>query len=568
MEQQQAPSDAGPQTAEPRASILIVDDHPANLVALEAILAPLGHELVMARSGEEALRHILQREFALILLDVQMADMNGFETAGLIKQHPRSRHIPIIFITAVSRDAVHVFRGYSQGAVDYLVKPFDADILRSKTAVFIELFLRGEKLKLQERMLRERDREVLERKSQERYRRLLDVMPECIWAADASGKVNYWNRPGLAYCGLKLADVREESFWECLHPDDRPEARAHWEAGLRSGASFERQVRIKRAADGSYRWHLARAVPEREPEGHIVGWIATATDIDDQKRAEDALRKAVILRDDFLSVASHELRTPLTSLKLEVANLSRIARRDGAESAPRLIAKVEKIDSQAARLHRLIDELLDVSRIAAGRLELHVELVDLAQIVNEVGVRFTDEAARVGSTLNVHAPNADRRPLGQEPARPGHHQPGLERHQVRRLQADRCLAGKPGRPRRHHHPRSGPGHRPPRSRTHLRPLRTGRVQPPLRRHRPGPVDRQADHRCARWHRVGRKQAGHGIHLHRRTAPARGHDAAPADRGRARAPGCDLCAVVTVDLIIAAAPARMTTSTFTTVLLGC
>ena len=149
MEQQQAPSDAGPQTAEPRASILIVDDHPANLVALEAILAPLGHELVMARSGEEALRHILQREFALILLDVQMADMNGFETAGLIKQHPRSRHIPIIFITAVSRDAVHVFRGYSQGAVDYLVKPFDADILRSKTAVFIELFLRGEKLKLQ-----------------------------------------------------------------------------------------------------------------------------------------------------------------------------------------------------------------------------------------------------------------------------------------------------------------------------------------------------------------------------------------------------------------------------------
>jgi PAS domain S-box-containing protein len=406
VEQRQAPPDPGQQPVEPRASILVVDDHPANLVAIEAILGPLGHELVMARSGEEALRHILHREFALILLDVQMADMNGFETAGLIKQHPRSRHIPIIFITAVSRDAVHVFRGYSHGAVDYLVKPFDADILRSKAAVFIELFVRGEKLKLQERMLREREREALERKSQERYRRLLDAMPECIWAADPAGKVNYWNRPGLAYCGLSATDIREESFWDCLHPDDRVEARAHWEAGLRSGAPFERQVRIKRAADGSYRWHLARAVPEREPEGHIVGWIATATDIDDQKRAEDALRKAVILRDDFLSVASHELRTPLTSLKLEVANLSRIARRDSADGAPRLLAKVEKIDSQATRLHRLIDELLDVSRIAAGRLELHVELVDLAQIVNDVGVRFTDEAARVGSTLNVNAPNA------------------------------------------------------------------------------------------------------------------------------------------------------------------
>ena len=94
-----------------KAPILLVDDHPANLVALEAILAPLGHDLVMARSGVEALREILQREFALILLDVQMADMNGFETASFIKQHPRSRHIPLIFLTAVNRDAVHVFRG-------------------------------------------------------------------------------------------------------------------------------------------------------------------------------------------------------------------------------------------------------------------------------------------------------------------------------------------------------------------------------------------------------------------------------------------------------------------------
>src|SRR5262245_28951045 len=143
-----------PQEAPARATVLLVDDHPANLVVLEAILAPLGHELVKASSGEQALKQILQRDFALILLDVQMAGMSGFETAGLIKQHPRSRHIPIIFITAVNRDAAHVFRGYSQGAVDYLVKPFDPDILRSKALVFIDLYLKGEKLKAQERMLR------------------------------------------------------------------------------------------------------------------------------------------------------------------------------------------------------------------------------------------------------------------------------------------------------------------------------------------------------------------------------------------------------------------------------
>jgi PAS domain S-box-containing protein len=406
VEQRNTPPVPSAETAEPRASILVVDDHPPNLVALEAILAPLGHELVMVRSGTQALREVLHREFALVLLDVQMADMNGFETANFIKQHPRCRHVPIIFITAVNRDAAHVFRGYSHGAVDYLVKPFDADILRSKTAVFVELYLRGEKLKQQERLLHQREREAFERKSQERYRRLLDAIPECVWAADADGNVNYWNRHGLAYCGLRPTDVEDESFWDCLHPDDRGEARAHWEAGLRSGLRFERQVRIKRASDGEYRWHLARAVPEREVEGHIVGWIATATDIDDQKRAEEALRKAIILRDDFLSVASHELRTPLTSLKLEVANLSRIARRDAADEGSRLVAKVDKIDSQADRLHRLIDELLDVSRIAAGRLELHVEPVDLTQVVCDVAARFTEEAARVGSTLNVSAPLA------------------------------------------------------------------------------------------------------------------------------------------------------------------
>ena len=177
-------------------------------------------------------------------------------------------------------------------------------------------------------------------------------------------------------------------------------------------AAQRRPVRAPGAPQARRRRQLPLAPGARRPRARrrtatIVGWIATATDIDDQKRAEEALRKAIVLRDDFLSVASHELRTPLTSLKLEVANLSRIARATTTPTArPRLIAKVEKIDSQAARLHRLIDELLDVSRIAAGRLELHIEAVDLAQVVNEVGTRFSDEAPRVGS----HAERAARPP--------------------------------------------------------------------------------------------------------------------------------------------------------------
>ena len=159
-------------------------------------------------------------------------------------------------------------------------------------------------------------RQTTERQSHERDRRLLDTMPQCIWAADAEGRVNYWNRAGLEYCGLDAASLTDASFWEMLHVDDRDEARVHWERGLRGEPTFERQVRLRRASDGLFRWHLVRAVADRDDHGAVLGWIATATDIDDQKKAEDLLRQAVVLRDDFLSVASHELRTPLTALKL------------------------------------------------------------------------------------------------------------------------------------------------------------------------------------------------------------------------------------------------------------
>jgi CheY-like chemotaxis protein len=122
-----------------RTCILLVDDQPENLLTMEAILEPLGHELVRAGSGEEALRRLLHDEFALILLDARMPGMDGFETAALIKRRERTRDIPIIFITGVSTDPSHVFRGYSQGAVDYIFKPVNPSILRSKVRVFVEL---------------------------------------------------------------------------------------------------------------------------------------------------------------------------------------------------------------------------------------------------------------------------------------------------------------------------------------------------------------------------------------------------------------------------------------------
>ncbi|HVI23843.1 MAG TPA: hybrid sensor histidine kinase/response regulator [Myxococcales bacterium] len=134
---------------EPVASVLMVDDRPENLLALEGVLKPLGARLVRARSGEEALMHLLRETFAVILLDVQMPKLDGLQTAELIKQREQTRHIPIIFITALSREAAWIFKGYEQGAVDYLLKPIDPEILRAKVRVFCDLYVRGERIRRQ-----------------------------------------------------------------------------------------------------------------------------------------------------------------------------------------------------------------------------------------------------------------------------------------------------------------------------------------------------------------------------------------------------------------------------------
>ncbi|MGH2749373.1 MAG: response regulator [Actinomycetota bacterium] len=138
--------------SEPKCNILLVDDRPENLLALEAVLAPLNQNLVTAESGEEALKRLLDQEFALILLDVQMPGMDGFETALQIRERPKTKDIPIIFITAISQEPHHALRGYSAGAVDYLFKPFDPWALRTKVGVFTELHNKTQKLKAQAQM--------------------------------------------------------------------------------------------------------------------------------------------------------------------------------------------------------------------------------------------------------------------------------------------------------------------------------------------------------------------------------------------------------------------------------
>src|SRR5437870_8755242 len=239
-----------------RARILMVDDHQPNLLALEAILAPLGEELVSVTSGEDALRQLLEGEFALILMDVQMPGMDGIETAAVIKQRDRNRSTPIIFLTAIAKDPSFIFRGYSQGAVDYLLKPFDPEILRTKVSVFVDLWRRGELIKRQAAMLRAQELRELERRSEVRFHALTDSMPQCVWAARRDGEIYYCNRIWREYAG----DQAGITFFDAVPPEELEEVRRSYQDATSAGEPLEREQRLRRK-DGVWRWHLCRMVP-------------------------------------------------------------------------------------------------------------------------------------------------------------------------------------------------------------------------------------------------------------------------------------------------------------------
>src|SRR5262249_36447342 len=178
---------------EPPVNILLVDDEPANLLALEAVLGDLGQNLVAARSGDEALHHLLRDDFAVVLLDVQMQGLDGYETAKLIRGREKSRHTPIIFLTAYEDNRLPVDEAYGLGAVDYLVKPLIPVILQAKVAGFVELFQKTEQVRQQAEQLRQMERREFEHRlaeenarlrakqkaleeSEQRYRQLADAL--------------------------------------------------------------------------------------------------------------------------------------------------------------------------------------------------------------------------------------------------------------------------------------------------------------------------------------------------------------------------------------------------------
>jgi PAS domain S-box-containing protein len=331
------------------ANVLLVDDRPENLLALEGILDPLGQNLLYAHSGEDALRQLLHHDVAVILLDVQMPDLDGFETAALIKQRERTKHVPIIFVTAISKDEAQVFRGYSAGAVDYVFKPFSPEVLRSKVSVFIELHDKTEQLRRQAELLKEQELAELRRESEERYRFLAEAQPDQIWTAMPNGELDYVNQRALDYFDASFEELVEAGWAHVVHPDDLPRTLERWQHALNTGTPYENDFRLRRAADASYRWHLTRAFPMQGRRGQVVKWFGSNTDIDDQKRAEEAQR--------FLVDAGATLNSSLDYLgtlaavaKMAVPRIADWARVDMLVSGKLRTLAVEHVDPRKVEL--------------------------------------------------------------------------------------------------------------------------------------------------------------------------------------------------------------------------
>jgi PAS domain S-box-containing protein len=382
------------------ARILLVDDHPQNLLALEAILSPFGHQLVKASSGDEALKALLIDEFALILLDVQMPGIDGFETAQLIRSHQRTAHIPIVFITAIHRSPAHIYRGYASGAVDYIVKPFDPEVLRSKVAVFVELFQKTRLIKRQAKMIHEQQVASLEN----RYRNLTEALTIPMWAERANGDTYYANRAFTEYIGGDSTAAKGFKTAGLVHPDDL--IKVQFETSrIPQAETFQIEVRLRRN-DGVFRWHVVRSVREQESKGRIV----IATDIDDRRRSEDALAELVArerdaraeaedanrAKDAFLATVSHELRTPLNAIMGWAQLLM-----EGQLDAEQRESAIETIERNAKAQSRLISDLFDVSRIVTGKITLDVRPVDVRTIVEDVALSLKPDLASKGIALDL-----------------------------------------------------------------------------------------------------------------------------------------------------------------------
>lgn len=448
--------------ADERINILMVDDSATNLLALEAILQAPDRNLVSVSSGDDALRYLLNNDAAVILLDVFMPGIDGLDTAELIRARDKSRNIPIIFLTADSTGGRHLSRGYSLGAVDYIVKPIEPDVLRSKVAVFVELFKKTREIQRQAQLLHEKNLQ-LENANLARLNMLIELGQELAAEHDPSRVLENFCHSARTILeaqesaiGILSGDGTLLYFFRCAPGEDNGSSNsvpAVAQRALNTLMTKRRPLRLNEADDLLQRdtrisesVHSFLGAPILLSSG-FRGWVyllnklnaddfteaderLTATlvtqvaiayenatlysdaqnhaselqmEIAERKQAEEERAQLLIreqsaraeaeqanrTKDEFLATLSHELRTPLSAI-LGWSHLVRTGKLD----EPQMTRAFETIERNARSQSQLIDDLLDVSRIITGKLQIELRPVNLSSVIEAAidGVRPASEA--------------------------------------------------------------------------------------------------------------------------------------------------------------------------------
>jgi PAS domain S-box-containing protein len=306
-----------------KVNILMVDDQPGKLLSYEVMLSPLGENLIQAASAKQALEILLQTDVAVVLMDVSMPELDGFQLATMIRQHPRFQRTAIIFISAVHLTDLDQLKGYEHGAVDYISVPVVQELLRAKVRVFADLHRKTRQL---ETLNRELEQHVSERTEQlarkaelllqlnmelvgknQELDAIIQTAPDIIFSRQPDGFRDYISDRFYDYTGAPSGSTNGFGWLDYVHPEDKEPAMEHWLRCVESGANYEAEYRLRSEA-GTYRWFRARAVPIRDDEGKIVKWYGTCSDIHDSKMLEQSIRDSASELEKMVDRRTDELR--------------------------------------------------------------------------------------------------------------------------------------------------------------------------------------------------------------------------------------------------------------------
>jgi PAS domain S-box-containing protein len=420
--------------------ILIVDDQPRNLDALEAMLEPIQCLPVRALSADDALLHLLRRDFAAIVLDIQMPGMDGIELAKLIKGRKRSQDVPILFLTAHLVDETDILQGYGVGAVDYLSKPFNPQILRSKVGVFIDLFRKTRALAtLNEDLQKEiaqrenaqaalqqanqdLERRVQERtvaltrahqgvrENEERLRMAMAVARIAAWEWHlATGRMTWSGDPEELFGFPRGAFGRELRMSGVIHAEDRTMVHDAVSRALETG-DYQMEYRLVRP-DGQLVWITERGLVVLEADGAPERMVGVSRDVtaereaaeereqllDRARAARDQAERQSRLKDEFLATLSHELRTPMNAI------LGWLSILESGKPVRNMSSALDVLRRNADIQARLIDDLLDMNRLLSGNFRLEISRVDVGNLLRATiqGLQPAADAKGVRLTASV-----------------------------------------------------------------------------------------------------------------------------------------------------------------------